>query len=147
MENRINVAELLKDCPRGMEMDCSMYNKVTLLSVDDREDVVSPIKVVREDGNTLVLTKYGQYSNVNFAKCVIFPKGKTTWEGFQRPFKDGDVVSTMNGIWLGIVKKTVNFAYDVYETYITINGESLMYDNPIFCFERFATEEEKARLF
>ena len=25
---KINVAELLKDCPRGMELDCTMYEDV-----------------------------------------------------------------------------------------------------------------------
>ena len=28
MENKINVAELLKDCPIGMELDCAMYNNL-----------------------------------------------------------------------------------------------------------------------
>ena len=79
---KINVAKLLKDCPQNMELDCTMFNKVTLFTVDDREGVVFPIKVFREDGNPIVLTKYGQYTDADFAKCVIFPKGKTTWDGF-----------------------------------------------------------------
>lgn len=91
---KINIAELLRNCPEGMELDCSIYNKVTLINVDDREDIVYPIKVFREDGNTIALTKYGQYTDADFAKCVIFPKGKTTWEGFVPPceFKVGDVI-------------------------------------------------------
>ena len=28
MENKINIAELLKDCPEGMELDCTMFNGV-----------------------------------------------------------------------------------------------------------------------
>ena len=33
------------------------------------------------------------------SKCVIFPKGKTTWEGFVPPckFKDGDILTTNLG--------------------------------------------------
>jgi hypothetical protein len=26
MKDKINIAELLKDCPQGMELDCTMYN-------------------------------------------------------------------------------------------------------------------------
>lgn len=28
MENKINVAELLKDCPKGIESDCTIYEIV-----------------------------------------------------------------------------------------------------------------------
>ena len=105
MEQRINVAKLLKECPTGMELDCTMYDSVTLLSVDDREDICFPIRVVREDGNSIALTKYGQYTDADFAKCVIFPKGKTTWEGFQKPFKDGDILFVKSAYsWIFIYK-------------------------------------------
>lgn len=90
MENKINIAELLKDCPQGMELDCVMYDNVTLVSVDDREGTIFPIKISRKSGIHITLTEYGQLSNIDCAKCVIFPKGKTTWEGFHKPFKDGD---------------------------------------------------------
>ena len=77
-----------------MELDCTMYNSVTLLDVDDREEITFPIRVLREDGCPITLTKYGQYIDADYAKCVIFPKGKTTWEGFHKPWtiqdaKDG----------------------------------------------------------
>ena len=143
--DKINVAELLKDCPKGMELDCAMYEGVYFDHVNDSRH--HQIKCYVDKGNEhfeIAFTKYGQHISNNSAKCVIFPKGKTTWEGFHRPFKDGDIVSTMRGVWIGIVKKSVNNAY---ETYVTINSESLVYDNPIFCFEKFATEEEKAKLF
>lgn len=99
MKSQINIAELLKDCPSGMELDCTMYDSVTLLNVNDREDITFPIKVLREDGNYIALTKYGQYTYADFAKCIIFPKGKTTWEEFVPPckFKDGDVAITYMG--------------------------------------------------
>ena len=28
MENMINIAEILKDCPKGMELDCTTYDGV-----------------------------------------------------------------------------------------------------------------------
>lgn len=143
---KINVAELLKDCPKGMELDCTMIDNV----VFEKLDFISshhPIIIRRTDSNkTIHLTKYGQYSDEEDYKCVIFPKGKTTWEGFAPScqFKDGDIVSTMDGIWIGIVKRPVSGAC---ETYVTIYSDSLVYNDNIFCFERFATEEEKAKLF
>lgn len=96
MEQKINIAELLKDCPNGMELDCLMYDNVSLMKVDDDKDAIYPIRVFRSNGCLIDFTKYGQYSNMNDAKCVIFPKGKTTWEGFVPPckFKNGDILAT-----------------------------------------------------
>jgi hypothetical protein len=146
---KINIAELLKDCPTGMELDCSMYNKVTLLSVDDREDIVFPIRVLREDGNSTTLTKYGQFTDADFAKCVIFPKGKTTWEGFQRPFKDGDVIAldTEKGAQLFIFKEYI-YNHDYVQCYMMLdyNGK-IDFEIGDYYVERFATEEEKEKLF
>ena len=91
MENMINIAEILKDCPKGMELDCTMHEDVvTFYGISN--SYIYPILVSTKRGDTIRLTKYGQFFNPDGFKCVIFPKGKTTWEGFQRPFKDGDVV-------------------------------------------------------
>ena len=33
MKDKINIAELLKDCPKGMELDCTMFcNKVEIVN-------------------------------------------------------------------------------------------------------------------
>jgi hypothetical protein len=145
MENKINIAELLKDCPKGMVLDCTMFDNVTLLRVDDREDVTFPIILLREDGNSVILTKYGQCTNANSAKCVIFPKGKTTWEGFQRPFKDGDVVVTTFGNIAIFSNKIDNKNCN---TYCKLSGYStFIRNNTLACPKRIATEEEKQKLF
>ena len=60
MEQKINIAELLKDCPKGMELNCLLYENVTLISADDKEHTIFPIKVRRSDGCQITLTEYGQ---------------------------------------------------------------------------------------
>ena len=89
---KINVAKLLKDCPKGMELDCAMFDNVTLSAVIDNRDNLFPIKIDIGANRYRYLTKTGGYDIVPESKCVIFPKGKTTWEGFVPPcgFKDGD---------------------------------------------------------
>lgn len=87
---KINIAELLKNCPRGMELDCVMFNNVTLLEVEEGAQFPISIKVGIDD--TYLLTEYGEWNDGDInAKCIIFPKGKTTWEGFVPPceFKEG----------------------------------------------------------
>ena len=112
---KINIAELLKDCPKGMELDCAIFNDVTLYRIDTSSENEYPIRIETKNGNFLDLTKYGTYTNVEESKCVIFPKGKTTWEGFQRPFKEGDIaISNRGDIHL---LRTEDSSYCAYQKY------------------------------
>ena len=153
MENKINIAEILKDCPRGMELDCAIFNDVTLYRIDTSSENEYPIRIETKNGNFLDLTKYGTYSNVEESKCVIFPKGKTTWEGFVPPckFKDGDILVSGLGYNNPFIFKQIN-GFGNAECYCAIN----CYGDLIFNSDnwtniingcRFATEEEKAKLF
>ena len=148
---KINLVELLKDCPIGMELDCTMYNKVTLMNVDKDKNAIFPIRVMREDGNHTTLTKYGQFTDADFAKCVIFPKGKTTWEGFKRPFKDGDVVFYNDTI--SIFKewgdKTLFRSYVTTYLYcdFIIDTNVPLFGKSIRSEIRLATEKETEKLF
>lgn len=97
MENKINIAELLKDCPKGMELDCTMYDNLYFDSLNaDYYGTINCYTLIDGIKTSINFTKYGTFNNHTGAKCVIFPKGKTTWEGFHRPFKDGDIVTSLN---------------------------------------------------
>jgi hypothetical protein len=67
---KINIAELLKDCPKGMELDCTMYDNVTLDRVDN--DSLYPIRIVMKSGFSTRLTKYGQNVENKKAKMMKF---------------------------------------------------------------------------
>lgn len=148
MEQKINIAELLKDCPSGMELDCTMCENVTLNHIS--ESALFPIKIDTPIGG-ISLSKYGCFFNNNKAKCVIFPRGKTTWEGFVPPckFEDGDMVATENGLWIGITTGGAN--HEFIPTYCVIRGdgefEAYFDTKETWPFSRLATEEEKEKLF
>lgn len=150
MKEKTNIAELLKNCPSGMELDCAMCKNVTLNHIS--ESCLFPIKIDTPLGE-ISLSKYGCFFNDNMAKCVIFPKGKTTWEGFHRPFKDGDVVSAIinKNLWYGIYKKEFDNVLYCYVSYSTVTKS--IYQKSNVCSinsiseMHFATEEEKAKLF
>ena len=149
MNENLNLVEILKDCPKGMELDCTMYDNATFGGII--ENRLYPIKVYVGDGSTMMLTKYGQYTDGDLAKCIIFPKGETTWEGFVPPckFKDGDIVATNTGNWIGIT--TGGHAHSYMPTYCVLshNREVKLYfgRKEEWGFNRLATEEEKQRLF
>ena len=140
---KINIVELLKDCPSGMELDCAIYENVTLIEVKEGYDY--PIVIETPNGQML-FSKYGCFSKNEFAKCVIFPKGKTTWEGFVPPFKfkDGDIVATNDGYFIGIIKVKDNKQVN---TYCAIDYREYFRINVDYTFNRLATEKEKEKLF
>lgn len=157
MENKINIAELLKDCPSGMELDCAMYDNCTYEGIEDNGYIDI---LINTPSGRIRLTKEGCYiRHDDNAKCVIFPKNKTTWEGFVPPceFKDGDIIS--NGRYVAIFHKTgkpencVNSNVVYYHCWYND-------DNAYYKFKaemdfgiglitkyKYATEEEKQKLF
>ena len=154
---KLNIAEILKDCPKGMELDCTIYENVEFDYIEQSPESRYPIHCLMKtnDGyNTMVFTNNGCYDRHPNAKCVIFPKGKTTWEGFQRPFKDGDVVYIQSLYEYIVIYKETNCKnlYKHASICISFNNRLLL-DNNILCCEedvkkiRFATEEEKQKLF
>ena len=158
MNENLNLVEILKNCPKGMEFDCTMYDNATFGGII--ENGLYPIKVYVGDGLTMMLTKYGQYTDADLAKCIIFPKGETTWDGFVPPceFKDGDIISYQCGtfqnrtIYIYRYRERFNTGY-----YVALSGDpdaELMIDNKgVWALNgyndtaRFATEEEKQKLF
>ena len=151
---KINIAELLKDCPKGMELDCTIYDNVEFEGISDNKDWPIAISV---EGYPEVLNPYGCISYRDYTKCVIFPKGKTTWEGFVPPckFKDGDIVyietKRLNHNKFIIIFNEIK--NDYIHKYACFAYQTLYTDKNDLCHlvdieeMRLATEEEKQRLF
>lgn len=102
MKDKINISELLKDCPQGMELDCTMYENVYFDYVHELNTIHCYIQ--HEDfKSSVVFTQYGTPNSDTKSKCVIFPKGKTTWDNFKIPFKTGDIVCNRFNGKIGIL--------------------------------------------
>lgn len=149
MKNKIDIAAILKDCPRGMELDCTLCDNCTF---EEIEDVGYIYIVINTPSGRIRLTKEGCYiRHDENAKCVIFPKGKKTWEGFQRPFKSGDIVCYMDAIAIFKEWGDETLFRTYVATYLCI--DSFIYVNIPFYGKnvrkeiRLATEKEKEKLF
>lgn len=147
-----NLAEILKDCPKGMELDCTLYNNAELNCVTNSKTY--PIKILIKDNVDgdieISLTKEGFYNVYHNPKCVIFPKGKTTWEGFVPPckFKDGDILKAGNGSIFIYRKSDIDgfgcyCGLNVISEFVVSSGGCCW----TYSIEDFATEEEKQKLF
>lgn len=147
MNENLDLVKILKDCPKGIELYSPMYGLGILTKVTNRIHIKFPkehnVKCFRPDGK---VSEDGE--------IMLFPKGKTTWEEFKRPFVDGDVIYAK--------------VYDL--SYIIIYHKQIderVYRHACLCLEtdtfgcdkgciftddpieewRLATEEEKAKLF
>jgi hypothetical protein len=163
MENKIDIVELLKGCPKDMELDCTMYEDVYFDYVDELNMIHCYIQ--HETYKTsLILNQDGTPNSIIKSKCVIYPKGKTTWEGFQIPFKDGDIIYLKSkndcteglscNVGLVSIYKNEN-SYLFYDhcsvavdtgTFYLGNVYGLIQKNEIG-ISRLASEEEKEKIF
>ena len=98
MENKINIAEILKDKPQGTKLYSSACGKCNLVSVDDKSFKISfyNSKFGFMNGGEGYLDKNGKL--YDDGECVVFPSremrdwGKFSWEkGDILVNKDGDV--------------------------------------------------------
>lgn len=156
MEKKIDIAELLKDCPSGMELDCTTWFNVTFEKVVNDEIYIKRNNKAPSFEKIVVLNKYGCCTSYQDEKCRIFPKGKTTWEGFVPPcqFNDGDILAVEHGniaIYKGTMWYNKKLA-DYYCGYRKSDNKFLIKtekDGHFGFIEElhYASEEEKQKLF
>jgi hypothetical protein len=149
MDKKINLCEILKDCPDGMELNCMIWKDCTFIGVEEDKD--GSIIRIKTPLGVKFLDRYGRYISTDEAKCVIFPKGKMTWDGFVPPckFKDGDIVATGEGNWIGITSGGDRNEFIPTYCVLTNHDELVVYSGyqEEWLFNRLATEEEKVKLF
>lgn len=144
MNNKINIADILKDCPKGMELYSPIYGKVGLLKVDSNSEY--SIKTVTSIDRSASFTPYGRlYENYPSAECLLFASREMRdWTKF---FKRGDVVYNKDGGMYAIFEGWVNDDYtefnttiNYYESIASFGTEEVCYTD---CFVK-ASDEERA---
>lgn len=140
MNNKINIAEILKDCPKGTKLYSPLFGNVTLEEVDT--SITVPIKVIDSLNSYNYFTKTGLYYNRTNAECLLFPSSEMRdWTKF---FKRGDVVIKNGGGMAAVFDGWANDTYTEFNTTINLygdgnTGEEKVCDTLLF---RKATDEE-----
>lgn len=83
MEQKINIAEILKDAPKDCIFHCALCGDVTIISVSEDEICVAPIK----DGGNQYYTLYEDGSYDRRGDCLLFPsKDNRDWSKLKAPW-------------------------------------------------------------
>lgn len=79
----INIAEILKDCPKGTMLYSPICGKVILDRIENNTSY--SIVIQASDGAFFRLSKYGEfYDNTGEAECLLFPsKDQRDWTKFK----------------------------------------------------------------
>lgn len=145
MNNNINIAEILKDCPKGMELYSPLFGKVKF--IECRKDSISVFsKTINGDVIFNTFTGNGAfYSGYSQSECLLFPSREMRdWTKF---FKRGDVVYSKAGNISAIFEGWVNNDYTEFNT--TINfyvADASFGKEEVCCTDCFvkASDEERA---
>lgn len=150
MKNKINIAELLKDCPKGTKLYSPLCGECRVIEVYN----YLGFDVINGTDDVFNFSYDGRYNLMG--ECCIFPsKDQRDWSKFELPyeFKDGDIVtwgdrrSSLVACIYKERKNTISFNHHIAlykgDLGIIVNGEIILTNDKL----SLATEEEKAKLF
>lgn len=144
MENKINIAEILRDMPKGTRLYSPLFGECNLDEVCTSDRKTYPIILLTSADTLVGFTKNGHYvDGFEDAECLLFPSAKMRcWDKF---FKRGDIVYNPHSQMYAVFECWANDDYTEFNT--TINyykdhtfGEEEVCDTE--CFVK-ANDEQK----
>lgn len=144
----MNIAEILKYCPKGTKLYSTVFGEVTFDTINTNKTY--SIMVHRFNGMIASFTKEGRYTEYSNSECVLFPsKDQRDWTKFRLPVKRGDIMMDKDGKCPFIANGDVIDTLPKFICGITFSG-SLKFDNNCYWIDTFyipASEEAKKELF
>lgn len=144
MENKINIAEILKDCPKGMKLYSPIYGEIELWKMYSNS--AYPIWIATGIDRKGNFTSDGRlYEKYPSAECLLFPSSEMRdWTKF---FKRGDVVYSKSGKISAIFEGWANDDYTEFNTTINFYVDDASYGEEEICDTNCfvkASDEERA---
>lgn len=144
MENKINIAEILRDMPKGTKLYSPLFGKCELAGVNNSKCPIE-IKSQRTDGAIpKFLMKDGRYfDGYEEAECSLFPSAKMRcWDKF---FKRGDIVYNPHSQMYAVFECWTNDDYTEFNTTINYYKDHTLGEGEVCDTECFvkANDEQK----
>ena len=146
MENKINIAEILRDMPKGTKLYSPLFGECNLDEVCTSDRKTYPIILLTSADTLVGFTKNGHYvDGFEDAECLLFPSAKMRdWSKF---FKRGDVVFNKPSGLVAIFDGWVGDDYTEFNTTINrIKNDDFGDEEEDYITELFSkvTDEERA---
>lgn len=148
MENKINIAEILRDCPKGTKLYSPLLGKCKFveIGIDEGEDFIHVEYGLEDKKKCAVFPSDGRYFDwIKDTECLLFPSARMRdWNKF---FKRGDVVFNEPSRLVAIFEGWVDDEYTEFNTTINLIekgdfwGEEEVCDTE--CFTK-VTDEKRA---
>ena len=88
----MNIADLLKYCPKGIKLYSPIWGEVEFIEVASSHNIV----IKSPNGNETLFYCSGRYHRNG--ECVLFPsKDQRDWSKFRLPLKRGDIMMKADG--------------------------------------------------
>ena len=147
MENKINIAEILSDMPKGTKLYSPLFGKCEYIAVVGDKRPINIRTSNTTDMQYEALTEYGCYfSDFEDTDTVLFPSAKMRrWDKF---FKHGDVVIDEDSKTMVVFDSWANDDYTEFNTTIDYYKISDKWGKEDICctgIHRKATDEERAK--
>ena len=128
----INVAEKLKDCPKGTKLYSPLFGEVELVRIDMKNPSVSIIIRTLYNGSpysTAIFTAEGKWCGIEQSECLLFPsKDNRDWNKFNlpvntlKPFDKVLVRDDINEKWIPSIFGCYEDEVDKDFPYVCLNG-------------------------
>ena len=144
MENKINIAEILRDMPKGTKLYSPLFGKCNLDEVCTSDWETYPITLLISVDASANFTKNGHYLNgFEDAECLLFPSAKMCdWSKF---FKRGDIVYNPHSQMYAVFECWANDDYTEFNTTINYYKDHTFGEEEVCHTECFvkANDEQK----
>lgn len=145
MEDKINIAEILRDMPEGTKLYSPLLGEVEFKGVVS--DNTFPIKVLSKapESNFGSFTENGlYYDDIEDAEVMLFPSREIRdWSKF---FKRGDVVYNPNSGMLAIFEGWVNNDYTEFNTTLNYYNDHTFGEEEVCATDCFVKATDKQRV-
>lgn len=110
MNEKLNLCEILKDCPKGTRLYSSIHGDVTLEAILTTPDIYPIVFRSEKTDDRTRVTLDGRYFSSEDGECILFPsKDQRDWSKFEVPVKTFDpktfqpfdkVLTRTAGVWV-----------------------------------------------
>ena len=145
MGNKINIAEILRDMPKGTKLYSPLFGKCDLDDVCTSDRETYSITLLTSVDTSASFTKNGHYLNgFEDTECLLFPSAKMRdWSKF---FKRGDIVYNPHSQMYAVFECWANDDYTEFNTTINYYKDHTFDKEEVCdtgCFVK-ANDEQKA---